>query len=287
MRLKNQRYLKTLTLSASLLMALWAMLFFFCDDPLQSPSIEAEALASETEPTWESMSAPEVEAQPERPALPGANPAQIQWGNVLLDREQVHLTVLQKPLQLAGTKRRMGSEAFDYAAYVFDQIAHEVQNTRLSSQFKRLGMEARILGHALRSAGEIRFDGKPGEEMKHLMTRNALLSQVIRLNASPLVTVDYDNTGRLLTEEKTSARPGETMETFLSDIQSVLKSDTSRHYPETMKLVREEGETLSKLAQHLTLRWESTLNHSQNVVSHMRIYAHQTLPPESIVTASL
>lgn len=261
--------------------------FFFYDGPIKAPAILPTAMA--TEDPIEVMLTASLPSHDNRLPI-FATHSQPEWAQVSLDQDMVKLKVLKTPLTLAQTTQKAGSEAFDYAAYLYSQMAQEIQNTELSSHLKRLSVEAQALGQSLRQASKIRFDGPPSNDMGHLQIRTAILNHLNVLNQGALITARYNQQGALLNEEQSIFSPGKGFTNYLTTLNQIKSHPAASQYPETLALISQESELLGQLSKNLTLRWESTMqcpNHCQDIATFMRIYLRQGLPEQTLVSARL
>lgn len=276
-------------LTASGLMGMLLMLtFFFYDGPIKAPGLMPSAMAT-AQPESETIE-PENTTQPNTVA-PVFNLAhQPEWTTVSLDQASVNLRVLKTPLKLADTTKKSGSEAFAYASYLYEQMAKEVTHHELAVALKKLSVEAQAMGQALRQASEIRFDGPPAEDMSHLQAHSAIFRNLSLLNSGALITASYNQQGKLLDVERSEAAPGLALSTYMRQVERMLQHPAAGAYPETMRIVSQESELLEQIAGKLTLRWESTLycpGECEGVATFMRIYARQTLPEQTLVSAHI
>lgn len=276
-------------LTASGWMGMLLMLtFFFYDGPIRLPGLMPSALAT-VQPESETLE-PDDASLPETEA-PVFNLAhQPEWTTVSLDQASVRLRVLKTPLKLADTTRKSGSEAFAYASYLYEQMAKEVPHHELAVALKKLSMEAQAMGQALRQASEIRFDGPPAEDMSHLQAHSAIFRHLRMLNNGALITARYNQQGDLLEMERSEAAPGLALSAYMAQVERMLQHPAAAAYPETMRIVSQESELLKQIAGKLTLRWESTLycpGDCEGVATFMRIYARQTLPEQTLVSAHI
>lgn len=291
MRGRLQIHFKALTFSLSAAGLLLAATFFFYDGPLEFGGLEPSAQATEAD-----SSAALVSGKPEAPvnALAGILPAgfQAEWQQVSLDQNQVHLQILKSPFLLSQTHHRVGSEAFQYASYLFQQMAKGVDSREVANELQSLSLQAQTMGNAVSQADAFQFSGAPTSNMNHLQVRSSILYYLSGLNPSPLVNAQYNQHGQLLTQDlgQPSADGGATMKAFLNRVNAVLSHPDAKAYPQTMKLLKQESELLSNLANHLTLRWESTRDCQKdcgNVTTYLRVYAHQTLPEQTLAAVPL
>jgi hypothetical protein len=274
-------------LSATRFMGMILVLtFFFYDGPLRPPELISSALATDSTPKPKAnlLTLPPVETPiflSEGEPLP--------WRQSLLDNA-IHLETLDKPLKLQQTTLASGAEAFEYAAYLYGQMAHEVKNGELAAHFKTLKSKAQALGNAIRQSSMLRFDGPPSEDMAHLQVRATLLSYLHSLNKGTQITARYNQHGDLVEELRTPPAPGQALSSYLSSLQQLLNHPAASQYPDTMRLVSQESVLLSQLSQNMTLHWESTLycpQRCENKATLTRIYAQQALPGDTLISASL
>lgn len=261
--------------------------FFFYDGPIKAPAIMPTAMA--TEDSIKTMLTAASSTPENRPPV-FATHSQPEWAQISLDQDLVKLKVLKAPLTLAQTTQKAGSEAFDYAAYLYSQMAQEIQDTELSTHLKRLSIEAQALGQSLRQASQIRFDGPPSNDMGHLQIRTAILDHLNVLNQGALITARYNQQGTLLNEEQGSFSAGKGFTNYLATLNQIKTHPAAQQYPETLALITQESELLGQLSKNLTLRWESTMecpHHCQDIATFMRIYLRQGLPEQTLVSARL
>jgi hypothetical protein len=282
--------------SASVGFALIAT-FFFYDGPLQIPRFEASASAQAATDDWnETVEAIEHGSPPNSKAdqpLAGLLPSSFQskWTTVTLDGGQMHLHMLSTPFRLSHTRNQAGSEAFDYASYLFEQMAKEMKSPELAARLQALSLQAQTLGHTVRSASSIQYSGPPGEDMTHLQVRSSILFHLNKLNPNALVNASYNQKGQLLEENvKQGTAIGEDLQALMEKATSVLQHPSAQRYSQTMQLVQQETELLKTLSSHLTLRWESTLycgKTCNDVATYVRIYTRQTLPETTLAAVSI
>lgn len=266
---------------------LMVLTFFFYDGPLRPPVLMSTAMA--TEDPFEESFFPSATDENAHLSFAGLN-GQAEWVQVGLDRNRVRLNVLKAPLTLAQTAQKSGSEAFDYAAYLYSQMAQEIQDSELSARLNRLSMEAQALGQSLRQASQIRFDGPPAEDMGHLQVRAAIISHLSVLNRDALLMARYNQQGVLLHQDQARFKAGEGLNHYLSTLKQIKSLPAVRQYPETLALITRESELLGQIAKNLTLRWESTMqcpSHCDDMATFMSIYLHQSLPDETLVSARI
>ena len=296
MRSRLQIHFKALTFSLSAVGALLFLAFFFYDGPLDLPLAEPTAQATVPNPLLAIL---RIEAKPE----PAANPLsgilpvgyQAKWQQVSLDQDQVHLNVLKSPLLLSQTHHRTGSEAFQYASYLFDQMSKNVSSPAMSGDLQALSLQAQTMGNAVSQADAFQFSGPPTSNMNHLQVRSSILYYLSGLNPSPLVNVQYNQDGKVLAQDPgqaTAVGPdrGEAINAFMERVDAVLSQPGAKAYPQTMQLVKQESALLKNLANHMTLRWESTLDCPKdcgNVAVYLRVYAHQTLPEQTLAAVTI
>lgn len=294
MRARIHFHAKALAFSLSAVSFTLITTFFFYDGPIRMPHMEATVQASEVAnqeeiiPTNTLLAAnPQKTASHKPPVMPLPASLQNAWKPVALDNNQIRLQMLAKPFHLSETTHQVGSEAFDYASFLFDQIANGIRDAGLSAKLQTLSLRAQTMGNALRQASSVRFDGAPSEDMQHLQVRSTILFQLQGLNPNALITAQYNQHGKLL-HESTPAKgiqSGEELKAFLSQAQEVLNHPMAKQYPRTMELIRQESALLKEVANHVTLRWESTLycQHScDSIATYMRVYTRQTLPAQTL-----
>lgn len=272
-----------------------AATFFFYDGPINLPHIEASAQA--LEPTADAETLTDTQPQPAAVnPLTGLLPDgfKAQWTQANLDHGQIQLKMLAHPFSLSQTRHQTGSEAYQYASYLFDQMAKEMKNPELASRLQALSLQAQTMGNAVRQASDLQFSGPPTEDMTHLQVRSAILSHLSTLNPNALVTLRYNQDGKLLAEDKPKAgnmEVGQDIQALLNKTKAVLNHPSAGQYPETMQLVRQESELLKSLANHLSLRWESTLycQHSScdAIATYIRVYTQQTLPETTLAAVTV
>lgn len=289
MRARIHVHAKALLFSLSAVSFTLVTTFFFYDGPIQLPKVEATVQARElTEPERPQLSA-SANLEPNHSPLQGLLPDDFQhaWKPVSLDNNQIHLQMLSKPFLLSDTRRQAGSEAFDYASFLFEQMAKGIKDADLSSKIATLSIQAQTLGNSIRQASEARFDGPPSTDMEHLQVRSAILFHLKGLNPNALVSAQYNQHGQLMSENysKGTLQTGEDVKAFMNKVNAVLNHPQASQYPSTMQLLRKESALLQNLASHLTLRWESTLycqRSCDSMATYMRVYTRQTLPAKTL-----
>ncbi len=296
MRARNRLRLKALLAALGTSGMALVLTLLFYDGPMHVPQVLLSAEAN-NHPTLQVGLAASIPVVADTPpfSLPTSSQP-LAWQELSLDGDAIHLNVLQTPMQLAQTTQKSGSEAFDYAAYLFEQAAQGVKESQLAAQLSDLKLQAQLMGNALRQAGEMHYDGAPLEDMSHLRVRSAILTHLQTLNQGALVTAHYNQTGKLLTEEQGKPEAGQALQRFQTQLEQVLKDPSAQRYPQTMALLQKESNLMAQLAQNLRLRWETTqycanqCRSSQTevpLVTHMRIYTQQTLPENTLVSATL
>jgi hypothetical protein len=269
--------------------------FFFYDGPITLPRMEASAQAIEPTADAETMSNLQSEKANTTP-LTGLLPDgfKAQWTQAKLDHGQVALKMLSHPFSLSQTWHQTGSEAYQYASYLFEQMAHNMKNPELAARLQALSLQAQTIGNAVHQASDLQYAGPPTEDMTHLQVRSAILSHLVTLNPNALITLRYNQNGKLLTADKpkdTNRGVGEDIQALMSKTQAVLNHPSAGQYPQTMQLVRQESELLKAMASHLTLRWESTLycQHSScdALATYIRVYTQQTLPETTLAAVTV
>ncbi|WP_373532634.1 hypothetical protein [Vampirovibrio sp.] len=290
MRSRFKRHVQALLTSAGFVGMALVLTFFFYDGPLHPPEVISSALATDNTPRMIKANPLAIIFAPAKPPvlLSGGEP--LLWRQRLLDNASIHLETLDKPLTLQQTTLASGAEAFDYAAYLYGQLADEVKSSELTAQFKTLKDKTQALGNTIRQASALRFDGAPTEDMAHLRVRATLMSYLQNLNNGAFITARYNQQGGLLEENRTPASSGQALTSYLSSVQQLLNHPAASQYPDTMRLVRAETALLSQLSQNMTLHWESTLycpNRCEDVATSTRIYAQQALPADTLVSARL
>lgn len=279
--------MKALLISAVAAACGFMMVFFFYDGPVRTPRFLASAEATETEFFTTSQTQNTVDSNKlnaRNIALPlGFQP---EWTHTRLDN-LLPVQTLSRKFTLAQTQDRTGSEYYDYAAYLFEQMADTMPEKDLAGRLQTLSLQAQTLGNALRQAAAMQYDGPPLEDMSHLQVRSSILFYLNDLNPAALVTVRYDQHGKLIGQERTrAAHSGEALGNFLKNADAVLSDPAAAKYPEAMHLVQQERDLLEKLSKHLTLRWESTQYCKQScdgMTTHIRVYVQQTLPDREIL----
>ncbi|HEY9686212.1 MAG TPA: hypothetical protein V6C52_04475 [Coleofasciculaceae cyanobacterium] len=282
-------HMKALLFSATAVGCGFMAAFFFIDGPIRTPHLVAAAEAEAIETVLPATSQPENTTTDQRSharniALPsGFRP---EWKQLRLDG-RIPVEVLARKFSLAQTQDRVGSEYYDYSAFLFEQMATNMPEPELAGRLQTLSLQAQTLGDALRQAAAIRYDGAPSEDMSHLRVRSSIMFHLNDLNPAALVTAQYNQHGKLISQEKSAhaQATGEALDSFLQNAQAVLSDPAAARYPQTMSLVRTERDLLSKLAGHLTLRSESTVYCQQScdgAASRIRIYVRQTLPEPEI-----
>jgi hypothetical protein len=294
MRRRLEAHLKALLFSMTIVSATLIIAFFFYDAPVSTSQMEAAAQA--IEPIAISYEPPGNSAmQTKHPPLENLLPARFKnhWQQVALDNHQVHLKMLDKPLLLSQTTHQTGSEAFDYASFLFEQISEEIHNADLAQQLQSLSLRAQTMGHAIRQASNFRYDGPPSEDMEHLQIRSNILFYLKGLNPNTLITAQYNQNGKLMSEHQSKINTnavGEDLRIFLNKANRILEHPLAKQYPQTMRLIRQESDMLKSLAQHLTLRWESTLycerSCENTVATYIRVYTRQTLPTKTLASVT-
>lgn len=221
------------------------------------------------------------------------------WKTVTLDGSAMKLQVLDHPFSIASTHAQLGTEGFDYAADLFEQMAQAFQKKEasqaLSSKLQDLSLYAQTLGNSVRQASRYRYEGVPSEDMLHLEIRGNILFHLKQLNPNALVHVIYNQDGRLLRmnqspQSAVASENGAEVNALLSQMKQVLNHASAARYPETMNLVRKEAQLLSKMATHLTLRWDSTQYCQQSCTGtgmYVRMYARQSLPLDTLAIVPL
>jgi hypothetical protein len=282
-------HMKALMFSLTTVACGFMAAFFFIDGPIRTPHLVAAAEAEAIETALPATLQPENTSNDQSSharniALPSG--FQPEWKQLRLDG-QIPVEVLARKFTLAQTQDRAGSEYYDYSAYLFEQMSANMPEQALAGRLQTLSLQAQTLGDALRQAAAIRYDGTPSEDMSHLRVRSSIMFHLNDLNPAALVTAQYNQHGKLISQEKSAhAQPtGEALESFLQNAQAVLNDPASARYPQTMSLIRTERDLLLKLAEHLTLRWESTVYCQQacnGAASRIRIYVRQTLPEREI-----
>lgn len=207
-----------------------------------------------------------------------------QWTQANLDKGQISLKSLKQPYSIGQTTNGLGSEYFPYAAFLFEQLAIQVESPQLSDKLHRLSAQAQALGNTLREAGTLRYDGKPSKGMVHLQVRENLLAMLSELNRSGMIQVQYNDKGQLVSQKRLTGQDtaGDSLSSFLSTLQAVLNDPAAKKYPQALQIVRFQSDWLAQVAQHVALRWESTQYcHKQcTQVTYVRVYAQQTLPTQ-------
>lgn len=240
---------------------------------------------------------PASEPQPEALAfdpgsvsLPGS--FQPHWQALKLDDGLVELQVLERKFGLAETTYGSGSEYFDYAAALFEQMADEIHEPDLTRRLHRLSKEAQGMGFRIREAAGLRYDGPANNDMAHLQVHAALRSYLEPIQSQALVKLDYNQHGQLVQrlEPVANAEGGDILRKFRQEVSAILNHPASARYPESMALLKQEAGLLDQLASHLSMRWESTLACSQTRdcsgrAMYIRLYARQTLPAEAVETS--
>lgn len=288
MRARIKRHCHALLTSVEFVGMALVLTFFFYDGPLRPPELISSALATDNAvkvKVFQTETKPSLEAPV---FLSEGKP--LGWRHRSLDNAVIKLNTLEKPLTLAQTTEKSGVEAFEYASYLYGQMAQEIKDGELATQFKTLKLKTEAMGQAVRQASALRFDGPPGEDMAHLQVRSALLSYLGRLNDGALITARYNQKGILLEENRAKSVPGQALTSYLNSVDQLLSHPAARQYPDTMRLVSQESELLAQLAQNMTLRWENTLycpSRCEDVAILTRIYARQMLPDHTLISASL
>lgn len=295
MRSRLQIHFKALTFSLSAVGALLFLAFFFYDGPLEMPMAELSAQATESNPLSPLAAVGEDKASQERLVNPFAALLPVgfkpQWRQVSLDQDQVHLKILKSPFFLAQTHHRSGVEAFQYASYLFEQMAHDIHNPSIASEMQALSLQAQNMGNAISQADAYQFSGPPTSDMEHLQVRSSILYYLSGLNSRPVVNVQYNQNGKVLAQELgQSEKGGEEIRSFMARVDAILNQPEAKAYPQTMQLVKQESSLLQNLASHLTMRWESTLDcpkNCGNVAVYLRVYTHQTLPEHTLAAVTI
>jgi len=288
MRARIHFHAKALLFSLSAVSFTLVATFFFYDGPIRLPRMEETVQAKELiKPDNEPFTT--ANAQRSASPLEGLLPDEFQhaWKPVSLDNNKIRLQMLTKPFLLSHTSHQTGSEAFEYASFLFEQMAKGIKNSDLSTKVATLSLQAQTLGNAVRQASEFRFDGPPSTDMEHLQVRSAILFHLKGLNPNALVSAQYNQHGRLMTETMPgkATQGGDDVKAFMNKVNAVLNHPEARHYPATMQLLRQESALLQNLASHLTLRWESTLycqRSCDSIATYMRVYTRQTLPAKTL-----
>ncbi len=285
---------KTLATSLGLLGVGLLGTFIFYDGPFPTlPSFEASAQATETTET--PISLPQAyQFNPSALSLPSGFTAQ--WKKISLDRGQMALNILDKPFQLKQTHNGLGSEYYDYAALLFEQMGAGIQDPQLAQRFQELSLQAQTLGNSLRQAGDLAYDSPDTHGMKHLQVRANIQFHLSGIKPNAMRSLQYDQNGRLLKEEaSTNQQTGENLTAFLATAQSILEDPAAKQYPETLQVLKKQRDLLENLSEHISLRWESTLycrdacgngDNNNAVTTRTRIYIRQTLP-EQMITATI
>jgi hypothetical protein len=287
MRNRLQVHFKALTFSLSAVGSILFLAFFFYDGPLDIAFTGPVALAKET-----NALAPMAAPEPARNPLAGILPAgfQPQWRQVSLDGDRVRLNILKEPFLLSQTHHQAGGEAFQYASYLFEQMSHSVSSPKVAEGLKSLSLRAQTMGQAISQANEFQFAGPPTTDMSHLQVRSAILRYVSGLNPRPLVNVQYNEKGKVLAlSTSTGINGGEDIDAFMAQVNTLTQQPEAQAYPQVMQLVQQEGALLKNLANHMTLRWESTQDCPKdcgNVSVYLRVYAHQTLPGKTLAAVT-
>ncbi len=265
-----------------------ALTFFFYDGPLHPPEFIPSAQATDEKPLASEQSkqatSPTSESSLESLLKP------TQWANQSLDGNTIRLRVLQSPLTLAETSQQSGLEAFEYAAALYGQMARQIPSQTLSDQLTALQLKAQAMAQSIRQAGTLRFEGRPTEDMAHLQVRALLANHLGQLHAGSQVTARYNQHGQLLEETKTSAQPGKALLSYEGSLRDLLRNPDAARYPETLRFIQQESAILAQLARHLTLRWDSVHycpQECQPISTEMRIYMQQTLPADTLASATL
>lgn len=291
-RARAKLHFKAFLSASGLALFLLVLTFFFYDGPLHPPAMIPSAMATDdpVSQALESLLASHPKQEAPISPVAGLKP-ELEWSQIGLDQNLVKLKVLKTPATLAETTQKTGSEAFEYAAYLYSQMAQEIKDSELSAHLKRLSVEAQALGSALRQASQIRFDGPPSEDMNHLKARLAIINRLQPLSRSPLlITARYDQQGALLNEEQGHFMAGQGLTNYLNTVQQIQSLPAANQYPETLSLISMESELLSEIAQSITLRWESTMqcpSHCDDIATFMRIYLRQSLPEQTLITARI
>lgn len=280
-------HMKALQFSATAAACGLLMAFFFFDGPVRAPRLLASAEATETELIASSQTQNKVDSQNSNArniALPHG--FQPEWKHVRLDG-QLPMQTLARKFTLSQTEARAGSEYYDYAAYLFEQMADKIPEKELAGRLQTLSLQAQTLGNTLRQATSLQYDGPPLKDMSHLQVRSSILFYLNDLNPTALVTANYNQHGKLISQERPEKRQtGEALHDFLQNAQAVLSNPAAAKYPEAMHLVQQERDLLEKLSKHLTLRWESTQycqKSCDGMATRIRVYVQQTLPDREIL----
>lgn len=288
MRSRLKLHCKALFTAAGFSGMVLALTFFFYDGPLHPPELIATAQATDEKPV--------VAQQPKAANPQETNPGleeflkPAHWISQSIDGETIHLRVLKSPLTLADTTHHSGLEAFDYAAALYGQMARQVPHPKLSAQLAALQLKTQAMAQSIRQAGALRFEGRPTEDMAHLQVRSILANYMDHLHADSQQTTRYNHQGQLLEEKQTAARTGQALLSYQGSLKALLQNSEAAQYPETMRLIQQESAILAKLANHLTLQWDSVHycpKECQPVSTEMRIYMRQTLPPDTLASAAL
>ena len=287
--------------SLSVLSGLAFIAFFFYDGPLALPWQEVSAEAEvptinvllEESPSMASVGQPLHQlAEPKSGVIPAG--FQAEWRQVSLDNDQVRLQMLRKPFHLAQTSQQLGGESFEYASYVFEQMAQSIHNPKIANELQALSLQAQAMGNQISHASSFRFAGPPNVSMEHLQVRSSILYYLKPLNRNTLSQAPdsqfMDNlpskAGTLKTAELSSEdqRSGEMLQQFTSQVEHLLRQPDAQKYPQTLQLVSQESNLLKNVAEHLSLRWESTRHGQQanhNIAVYLKVYPVQSLPAQT------
>ncbi len=220
-----------------------------------------------------------------------------QWATLDLDKQRIQLHVLTQGYPLTDTWQQSGMEAFEYNAYLFDQMAIQVDDPLLAQHLKNLSLQSQELALHLRKATKTRFDGPPTADLNHLKVRADILEPLQELIENPQEMLDLNQNGIPFPQKYPSKYsktiPGPGIQKLEATLAQMEKLPTSHKYPETMKLVRSQVNAMRVLAQQMTLQWESYFACSQtersrcgNRVVRMKIYAQQTASSDQFTLAT-
>jgi hypothetical protein len=273
---------RTLWLSFAAACCALILVLFFYDGPVHIPHLEATAQATEEAENLTTHPTPSPAVTLNLPS--GYRPS---WRFAQFDGLNP-IRILQHPFSLNQSYHRLGSEYYDYAAFLFEQLAGTVPEKELASYLEDLSVRAQTLGQAVRQAGAYRYAGPPTEDMQHLKVRQEMSAALSLLITDPVVDTRYDQRGKLLgLPQKAGVMPGAGLNSFLKAQETFLQRPTLKKYPAVAALVRQQCDLLRELSMHLALRWDGTYYGGSSQVktlAYIRVYALQTMP-DTMVTA--
>jgi hypothetical protein len=289
-------------LGTGFLLALSGWFFFFDEDWLHpklsySAPLLYSSLSTASGTTGHVYSVKKAHSHDKTlPWLAFVSASETPWKMVTLDRGLVHLKSVKEPLRLSESSGSAGSEAFFYTAHLLEQLAIGLPEDKLSHQMNQLSLDAQTMGIIIYQLSQMKYSGSSLDDVQHQLVQQKIEQKMQLLNRNAILFTQYNQQGKRLSHKWMKLKKEDSFDTlltcFLLDLKVMLSNPVAKHYPETMALLVKQGKLLQQLAEHLHMSVEvwhtgQQASYSSSSTNDIKIYMHQSMPPETPLLITL